>query len=75
MLESGASKVLLQSAPTKTGAAPNEEPATHEDDYLWLLAFAPDQVRSSPLWGPLVRGRLVGLLPVFELANVPSTFN
>lgn len=36
---------------------PGEEPSTHEDNYLWLLAFAPDQVRSSPLWGPLAGDR------------------
>ena len=40
--------------------APGEGPAAHEDDRLWLLAFAPDQVHRSPLQGPLAGGRHEG---------------
>jgi len=37
--------------------ASDERPTTHGGDCLWLLTFAPDQVHSSPLRGPLIRNR------------------
>ena len=37
--------------------APDERPRTPEADCLWLLRLSPDQVRRSPLWGPLAGRR------------------
>ncbi len=51
-------------------AASDEEPTAHEVDCLWLLTFAPDQVHSSPLRGPLVRRRRHAADPSIFLRDI-----
>ena len=45
--------------------APDEKPTVPGTDCLWLLTFAPDQVRKAPLRGLLIRSRQLIVLQTF----------